>query len=192
MTRLLEWVQAYPRALTLETKNDLAVLILSEVSPPLRAFIHRQLRDPAADEVCQDTWLGIVNGLERFRGKTEAKFWSWCWGIARHKVRSHLRRQARDRLEFLDLDSLPAAIAAADTRRGISLAERLELDEALALLRAVAPPCVEYLWRFYVLGWTDQELARAYGTSEAALRMRRQRCLRLALKLVTKKDSTHG
>lgn len=90
------------------------------------------------------------------------------------------------------LNPSPPFVLAADTRRGISLAERLELDEALALLRVVAPPCVDYLWGFYVLGWTDQELAQEHGTSEAAMRMRRQRCLRLALKLVTKKDSTHG
>lgn len=191
MSRLLEWVQAYPRALTRETMNDLAVVILSQVSPPLRAFIRGQLRAGAADEVCQDTWLGIVAGLPRFRGKTEATFRSWCWRIARNQVKDHLRRQARDRLELVDLDSLAEAIAAAGTRREISLAERLELDEALALLRAVDPPCVNYLWGFYVLGCTDQELAQEQGTSEAALRMRRQRCVKLAVKLVTEKAPKH-
>ena len=62
--------------------------------------------DAVAEEVVQDTWMGVVRGLERFEGRSSFK--TWLFRILANRARSagwHERRQTRGR-------RVPAADAA--------------------------------------------------------------------------------
>ena len=48
----------------------------------------------AAEDLASETWLGVVRGIERFRG-TEPAFRAWVFTIARHEALDWWRRAAR-------------------------------------------------------------------------------------------------
>ncbi|HXZ62804.1 MAG TPA: sigma-70 family RNA polymerase sigma factor, partial [Acidimicrobiales bacterium] len=53
-----------------------------------------------AEEVVQETWMGVVRGLERFEGRSSFK--TWLFRILANRARSagwHERRQASGRQE---------------------------------------------------------------------------------------------
>lgn len=60
----------------------------------VRTFIARSVRPTdLADDLAQDVFLSAYRNLEQFQG--DGAFLSWLLGIARHKVLTHLRSQAR-------------------------------------------------------------------------------------------------
>jgi RNA polymerase sigma-70 factor (ECF subfamily) len=47
----------------------------------------------AAEEVAQETWLGVLNGLERFEGRSSLR--TWIFSILTNVARTRARRDAR-------------------------------------------------------------------------------------------------
>jgi len=47
----------------------------------------------AAEEVVQDTWLGAIDGLERFEGRSSVK--TWLFSILDHQAAKKIEREAR-------------------------------------------------------------------------------------------------
>ena len=101
-----------------------------------------------AEDLASETWLGVVRGLDRFRG-SEPAFRAWVFTIARHEVLDWRRRAARRATEDLAVNGLAEQAApddpAADALEGFStraaLAEvaTLPADQAEAIvLRVVA------------------------------------------------------
>lgn len=67
----------------------------------LYAFVLGLLGDAnAAEDVLQETNLAATERLEEAAGI--ADFSGWLFGVARHQVQEHRRRQARQRLRFSD------------------------------------------------------------------------------------------
>ena len=80
----------------------------------LYAYILALLADPvAAEDVLQETNLAATERLAE--AAAIADFTAWLFGVARHQVQDHRRRQARERLRFSDsllellADEIPAA-----------------------------------------------------------------------------------
>jgi RNA polymerase sigma-70 factor, ECF subfamily len=46
-----------------------------------------------AEEVVQDTWLGVLNGIERFEGRSSLK--TWIFSILMNRVRTQAQRERR-------------------------------------------------------------------------------------------------
>ncbi len=50
--------------------------LVTALSPSLRRVARAHVpSDAVADEVVQETWLGVINGLERFEGRASLKTW---------------------------------------------------------------------------------------------------------------------
>jgi RNA polymerase sigma-70 factor (ECF subfamily) len=88
----------------------------------LYAYISALLGDPgAAEDVLQETNLAATARLDE--AADIADFTAWLFGVARHQVQSHRRRQSRERLRFSDdllallADELPAAISDVSERQ---------------------------------------------------------------------------
>ncbi len=102
----------------------------------------------AAEDLASETWLGVVRGLDRFRGN-EPAFRAWAFTIARHQVLDWRRRAARRPTEdvpFTDLTGVAApddpaatAIEGFSTRAALAVVATLPADQAEAIvLRVVA------------------------------------------------------
>ena len=60
----------------------------------LRAYIYRvMLDDHAADDVCQETLLAMMDSLVQLRDP--AKFWPWLYRVATSKIQQHYRQAKR-------------------------------------------------------------------------------------------------
>jgi RNA polymerase sigma-70 factor, ECF subfamily len=102
----------------------------------------------AAEDLASETWLGVVRGIERFRG-TEPAFRAWVFTIARHEALDRWRRAAHRPTEDLAVDGLmervapddpaAAAVEGFSTRAALALVATLPTDQAEAIvLRVVA------------------------------------------------------
>jgi RNA polymerase sigma-70 factor, ECF subfamily len=101
-----------------------------------------------AEDLASETWLGLVRGLDRFRGN-EPAFRAWVFTIARHELLDWRRRAARRATEDLPMNGLadqpapddPAAAAldGLSTRAALAQVATLPADQAEAIvLRVVA------------------------------------------------------
>ena len=102
----------------------------------------------AAEDLASETWLGVVRGLDRFRG-TEPAFRAWVFTIARHEVLDWRRRAARRPAEDVAGNGLvegaapddpaAAAVEGFSTRAALAMVATLPAGQAEAIvLRVVA------------------------------------------------------
>jgi RNA polymerase sigma-70 factor (ECF subfamily) len=100
----------------------------------------------AAEDLASETWLGVVRGIDRFRGN-EPAFRAWVFTIARHELLDWRRRAARRTTEDLPLHGLveqaapddPAttAVEGFSTRAALALVATLPADQAEAVVLRV-------------------------------------------------------
>ena len=85
----------------------------------------------AVEEVVQETWLGVVNGLDRFEGRSSLK--TWIFRILVNRARTRAVREARSvPFSSLEADDRPAVDpgAFAEDGRWRSAPSRLDADPA--------------------------------------------------------------
>jgi RNA polymerase sigma-70 factor (ECF subfamily) len=100
----------------------------------------------AAEDLASETWLGVVRGIERFRG-TEPAFRAWVFTIARHEALDRWRRAAHRPTEDLAVDGLmervapddpaAAAVEGFSTRAALAVVATLPADQAEAIVLRV-------------------------------------------------------
>jgi RNA polymerase sigma-70 factor (ECF subfamily) len=99
-----------------------------------RSFVRT---DTSADEVVQETWLGVVTGLAAFEGRSSLR--TWIFRILVNRARTRATRDARS-LPFsaLETDEGPAVEPAAFGADGrwVSAPSRLDGDPETGLLSA--------------------------------------------------------
>lgn len=68
--------------------------LVEELTPPLTrlALAHVPSR-AVADEVVQDTWLGVIRGIDRFEGRSSLR--TWIFQILLNNARSRGKRERR-------------------------------------------------------------------------------------------------
>lgn len=184
MNELVALVRRYPDAESLEEGIRLAEAIIQKVRPPLWAFVAAHCPPAVAEDVSQELLVAISRGLTSFSGGTDAVFWSWCYQIARNKISDHLRRHGTQPLAAPDAEEVWRVIEASAEEDPISPGDRVDLEWAMELLRQARPPCRDFLWQRYVLGWDIRHVAQANGLRYDAARQQITRCLRLAQSLV--------
>ncbi len=147
-----------------------------------------------ADEVVQETWMGVVSGIARFEGRSSVKTWIFriLVNIARARgIREHRSipfASASRALEdgagpAIDPDRFLTAPAADPTGHWVSFPlawehepeERLEAAETVAVMReamADLPPAQrEVMTLRDVDGWTSVEVCDALNISETNQRV---------------------
>jgi RNA polymerase sigma-70 factor (ECF subfamily) len=68
------------------------VMLVARYQQPLLRLAQSMLSNPAvAEEAVQDTWMGVVRGIERFEGR--AAFKTWLFRILAHRARSAGHRE---------------------------------------------------------------------------------------------------
>jgi len=135
-----------------------------------------------AEEVAQETWLAVLNGLDRFEGRSTLK--TWMFRILVNRARTRGRRERRS-VPFASLgpaeegldperfqgegDPFPGHWAAPPAGWEGVPEERLLSSEALALVRsaidALPPSQREVITLRDVQGWTSEEACAALGVT---------------------------
>lgn len=161
------------------------IRVVGELSGGLRRIVRGSLRDPAlAEEVLQDTWLAVVQGLERFEGRSS--FRTWVTRIALNRARTVATRAGRtvpvsslgreDEDEDVDrfaADGMwarpPRPWIDEDPERLLARKEVVaQLDDALDELPARQREVVVLR---DVLGWTSAEVCNALELEETNQRV---------------------
>jgi len=143
---------------------------------PLRRYVQRVVGDSeSADELVQDIWLGVIQGIRRLQDP--ARFRSWLFGIAHRRLMDRLRgRYLAPAGDNEAADEIPANLP--DPDRGL---EARELERGL---RRLPPFEREVLSLFYLeelsLAEVAQVLAIPVGTVKSRL-FRARNLLRLEI-----------
>jgi RNA polymerase sigma-70 factor (ECF subfamily) len=77
--------------------------------PTYRYFLRHTSERAIADELQQDVWLKVVRARERYA--PDARFTTWLYTLARHRLVDHWRAQHSTRFVSLDDDSVEHADA---------------------------------------------------------------------------------
>jgi len=80
---------------------------------PLYRFVWRQVRNQTeAADLCQEIFIKVFLKAKTFRG--ESSFRTWLYQIAINQCRNYFRSHRRERLEDVEIESLPLADCQAD------------------------------------------------------------------------------
>jgi RNA polymerase sigma-70 factor (ECF subfamily) len=124
-------------------------------------FYHRLGGDvAAAEDLTQETFLAAVAELRR--GKPVAVPLPWLFGIARHKLLDHLRRQRRAGWTLLSWDD------AGDDELIAPEDDEAARERAILALAIIPSPQREALVLRYLDGFSVPEVATALGRSVSA------------------------
>ena len=140
-----------------------------------------------AEEVAQEAWLGVLNGLGRFEGRSSLK--TWIFRILTNIAKTRGAREQRSQPFSSIFEDVGEDEATVDPDRfareghwllapsgwGDSPEEKLESAECQALVRAVIetlPPNQREVIRLRdVLGWTSEEVCNSLEVSETNQRV---------------------
>jgi RNA polymerase sigma factor (sigma-70 family) len=185
MDDLIKLVRTYRLTTGLADRLALSEQVFKLIVPDLKFFIFRRVAPDMADDVLQEVLHAIAVSLNKFEGRSNGEFWSWCYGIARNKLKDHYQSQTDERVQTFAPDELWQIMDDAERTAPMSSGDRLDLEYALKLLGASKPECRELLWRHYVKGHDYGEIAEEEGIKYDAARMKIGRCLSLAQSLVS-------
>jgi RNA polymerase sigma-70 factor (ECF subfamily) len=129
----------------------------------------------AAEDLASETWLGVVRGLDRFRGN-EPSFRAWVFTIARHEVLEWRRRAARRVTEDVPMNGPPER-AAPDDPAAAAL-DDLSTRAALAMVATLPPDQAEAVVLRVVAGLGVDRVAAIMGKRPGTVRVLTHRGLR--------------
>jgi RNA polymerase sigma-70 factor, ECF subfamily len=168
-------------------------ILVEKYHVPLRRFALTFVRSAAvADEVVQETWLGVLRGIDRFEGRSSLK--TWLFQILTNTAKTRAEREARtvplsslaaaggdepavDPSRFLDEQHArwPGHWAAPPTRWNQIPEEALFGHETLAALKDAITALPEMQRRVIELrdveGWSSPEVCDLLSLSEANQRV---------------------
>ena len=129
----------------------------------------------AAEDLASETWLGVVRGLDRFRGN-EPSFRAWVFTIARHELLDWRRRETRRGIEDLAPNGVAEQLAPDDPEA--SALEHLSTRAALAQVAALPPDQAEAIVLRVVAGLGVDRVAAIMGKRPGTVRVLTHRGLR--------------
>ena len=107
--------------------------------PTYRYLLRHSSNRATADELHQDVWMRVVRARERYR--PEARFTTWLYTLARHRLVDHFRSKGGVVAASLDQDSadgLPDTPAEEPSSAGDPLVRVLDEESGNRLLAALA------------------------------------------------------
>jgi RNA polymerase sigma-70 factor (ECF subfamily) len=164
--------------------------LVSEYHAPLRRLALSYVRSPAvADEVVQETWLGVVRGIQGFEGRSSLK--TWIFRILANTASRRAVREARtvpisaleddepavEESRFLDRQHArwPGHWASPPARWDELPEQHLAGQETLSVLReaiGTLPPAQQQVIVLRdVEGWSAEEVCELLDLSEANQRV---------------------
>jgi RNA polymerase sigma-70 factor, ECF subfamily len=177
------WLPELPFASVLDRARALdhgaLSLLYSRYLPVVRLYVQGRVRDAhVAEDVTSETFLAMVDSIERVRADEEPAFAAWLLNIARNKVADHYRRQAvlPTTQGMVAPWEEPAAQAEAGDPLGVVTARESWAEVASALRQLTEEQRLVVLYRC-VLGYDTEEVARLLDRQPGAVRALQFRAL---------------
>lgn len=145
-----------------------------EFRPVIRGYLRGQ-GCPNPDDVTQETMLQVVRDLHRFEGD-EARFRSWVFTIAHHRMVDARRSHASRRSDPTDSEVIEHALPAAAPSEDIAVGNATTRELAV-LLEAVTEDQRDVLMLRYVADLSLHEVAAALGKEYGAVKALHRRGL---------------
>jgi RNA polymerase sigma-70 factor, ECF subfamily len=168
------------------------MMLVDDLGPAMLRVARMYVASMAvAEEVVQDTWLGVLRGIDRFEGRSSLRTWIFriCTNIAKTRGQREGRSLPFAALAGDDLDTPswdPSAFLSADEEgagqwsslphdwRGLP-EERLEAAETREVvadaIEALPPMQAEVIRLRDVAGWTSEEVRNALDLTETNQRV---------------------
>lgn len=141
-----------------------------DVAARLRPFIARRVSPSDIDDGMQDVFVRMQRGLSALR--SEERFTSWLFQIARSSVAEHARTRARHPLPAAPVaEERPAEPAEADDRE----AARMLASCVSVFVARLSSPYREAVTLVELEGLTAREAAEMVGVSVSGMKSRVQR-----------------
>jgi RNA polymerase sigma factor (sigma-70 family) len=147
-----------------------------ELAPPVLGYLRGHgLPDP--EDAASEVFVGVVRGLERFRGD-ERDLRTWVFSIAHRRVIDQRRRLARRREEPVDPSELAGPLAG--SRTGDAEQEALDVlgtGWALAAVRSLSPDQRAVVMLRVLADLSVEQVAAVLGKSLGAVKSLQRRGL---------------
>jgi RNA polymerase sigma-70 factor (ECF subfamily) len=147
--------------------------------PTYRYLLRHTSERPVADELHQDVWMSVVRARERYAA--DARFTTWVYTLARHRLIDHWRARRGARFTSLDDEGSSAMLeelAAAD-RGGTQVDDPLSLTidaqtgQRLVVALADVPAAQRDAFLLHVeAGLSLEEIARLTGAPAETIKSR--------------------
>lgn len=177
------WLPELPFSSVLERARALdhgaLSLLYSRYLPVVRIYVLGRVGDVhLAEDVISETFLAMVDSIERVRADNEPAFAAWLLSIARNKVIDHYRRQAALPITqgMVAPWEEPAAQAEAGDPLRVVTARESWAEVVAALQRLTEEQRMVLIYRC-VLGYETEEVARLMGRQPGAVRALQFRAL---------------
>jgi RNA polymerase sigma-70 factor (ECF subfamily) len=134
---------------------------------PLFRFVLRGVKERAvAEELYQEIWIRVIEARSRY--SPQARFTTWLYTIAHHRLVDHWRKRGLSLVSLEEGESIPDAshdpAGSYESRRG--------LERFLDALEALPPAQREAFLLHEEAGLGIAEIAAATGASEEAAKSR--------------------
>lgn len=142
--------------------------------PSVSRTLWRILQRSTADheDLIQITFERVIKTLIDGRFVGACSLTTWASSIASHAALDHLRAKARERMLFVDQESLSGWEGQQSVDAERSLHARAEVEALQAILARMNPEHVKAVLLYDVLGHSLAEMAAVLGVSEAAAQSR--------------------
>jgi len=159
-----------------------------DVQPGLLRYLDA-LAPGAAEDLASETWLRIVQSLDRFRGDERA-FRGWVFTVARHRAVDRWRRRVRRRDELVPADAL-AGLPAPDDPAGAAV-DAISSRAAVALIATLPPDQAEVVLLRVLAGLKVAQVAAITGKRPGNVRVLTHRALRRLAERLATDDRVRG
>ncbi len=180
MPELIDLINAHRAAVSTKAREETLVALFDFLNPDLYLFFLRKVPDQDAQDLRSTTLLDIHKGLKNFKGDNSQVAWEWCYTIARRKLAAHFEKKGTSVTKAVDPELLEElASASLQTKPFENAAEKIDVQEALAILNKSDPDCFEVLWERFISGLGYRELGSKIGKTADAARMQISRCIEI-------------
>lgn len=140
----------------------------------VRFYLWRQLGPQDLDDKVHDTFLLVVQAIQRDELRDPERLMGYVRTIVRRQVAAHIDRVVQNRKQQTDIEAgLAITDDKADPESGAI--QRQERDLMLSVLEAMPRRDRDILTRFYLLGHSQERICREMGLSSTQFRLLKSR-----------------
>ncbi len=140
----------------------------------IRFYICRQLGPQELDDRVHDTFLIVVQAIQKGELREPERLMGFVRTIVRRQVAAHIDQTIHQRRDTVELDGgLRVADLGDDPEQSAMIRERVEL--ARRVLHTISPRDREILTRFYLLEQSQEQICQEMGLSDTQFRLLKSR-----------------